>query len=113
MLIAYSNLDQQICYCQGMNFIAAYFINLFEPVLHDEYDIFIIFYLVIQKFNQFYLPLLPAWNIFQHQLHQYIKKYLPSIDQHFQYLNHYHPQYDALSEWILTLYNIKYYTIIN
>ena len=100
ILTAYSNYNKSIGYAQGLNFIAAKCIYVFE----NEIEVFIFFDAIIQKFDL--VSLLGINNNLKVKLKEinvFLKKYTPKINA---YLENFCLNYDFFTaNWMLTLFS--------
>ena len=102
ILTAYSNYNKNIGYAQGLNFIAAKCIYVFE----NEIEEFIFFDAMVQKFNL--AALLGVNNNLKIKLKEinfFLEKYTPKIKS---YLENFDLNYDFFTaNWMLTLLSIS------
>ena len=100
ILTAYSNYNKNIGYAQGLNFIAAKCIYVFE----NEIEVFIFFDALIQKFNL--VSLLGVNNNLKIKLKEinfFLKEHTPKINA---YLENFNLNYDFFTaNWVLTLFS--------
>ncbi|KAM3129665.1 hypothetical protein pb186bvf_018178 [Paramecium bursaria] len=85
ILVAYANVDTELRYGQGMNFIAAGLIYLQEDKEDDEMIFNILRYIVLDKdWRQLYQTNTPGLFSCLAKFNFKVKKYLPELYEHFQ-----------------------------
>jgi len=106
VLIAYSNYDIGIGYCQGMNYIASFLINIYyyfsNNKCNDNIDemAFWTFVAIIKNIRSLYMNGLPGFYGTCHYFVKLCAEHLPNIHQHFTELN----VYDLiLTKWFHSL----------
>ena len=108
VLKSFACADQEVTYCQGMNFIAAFLLIISE---FNEVDTF---YMMISLFNfsfgdnigirGFYINEFPLLRLFMYQFDYLFKTNLPVLKNHFDYLSV--PNELWVSKWFQTLFTI-------
>jgi hypothetical protein len=108
VLKAYSNVDKEVSYCQGMNFIAGFLLIISD---FNEVDTF---YMLISLFSHtfsndygirgFFSENFPLLNGFTYAFNVLFDKKMPGLKEHFNKLEM--PEEIWISKWIQTLYTI-------
>jgi len=100
ILIAYSNLNIQVGYCQGMNFI----VGLLLLVCKDEEEVFWVFACLMEfeGLNGFFKDGFPRLGLFVNAFDELLDIEVPSLRQHFININVQPSIY--IHQWYLTLF---------
>lgn len=108
VLRAYSNLDKEVAYCQGMNFIVGFLLMVSD---FNEIDTF---YMLIALFSHtyndkfcirgFFSENFPFLHCYSYIFNHFLKDKVPNLKKHFQKLEL--PDEVWISKWIQTLYTI-------
>lgn len=98
ILVAYSNLDSSLGYCQGMNFIAAHIMKFFE----NESDMFWSFVSILRKTRGLFCDGLEGFYKCNHIFQEIFVSYLPELFDHFEKLDIHSEMY--LTQWFHTLF---------
>ena len=101
VLTAYSNFNKNIGYVQGLNFLAANSIFVFEK----EIDVFIFLDALIQKFKleDIIGVISNNLNIKLEGITNYLNKYIPEINKYFAKMNLNYEFF--IAGWVLTLFS--------
>ena len=101
VLTAYSNFNKNIGYVQGLNFIAANSMFIFEK----EIDVFIFLDALIQKFKleDIIGVVSNNLNIKLEGISKYLNKYIPKINKYFEKMNLNYEFF--IAGWVLTLFS--------
>lgn len=101
ILRAFSNLDQEVSYCQGMNFITAF---LLQSSSFDEVNTFHLLSFVFIEIRGFYSDQFPELKSYLYVFNHYFKKYFPKLSKHFESLEIVDELW--IGKWIQTLFTI-------
>ena len=102
ILIASSNLEKDIGYCQGMNFIAAFLLKISN---YNEIDTFYLYCFVLEKINGYFMQNFPLFNYHLYLFDYFFKIFFPKLEKHFKELEL--PLELWIGKWIQTLFIIS------
>ena len=102
ILIASSNLEKDIGYCQGMNFIAAFLLKISN---YNEIDTFYLYCFVLEKINGYFMQNFPLFNYHLCLFDYFFKIFFPKLEKHFKELEL--PLELWIGKWIQTLFIIS------
>ena len=102
ILIASSNLEKDIGYCQGMNFIAAFLLKISN---YSEIDTFYLYCFVLEKINGYFMQNFPLFNYHLCLFDYFFKIFFPKLEKHFKELEL--PLELWIGKWIQTLFIIS------
>lgn len=102
ILKAYSIQDKEIGYCQGMNFIAKFILEVTD---FSEKESYVLFSYVLSEIRGFYYDKFPLLNAYSFIFDKIFTKLFPKIKNHF--LNLEIPQELWVDKWIQTLFTMN------
>ena len=102
ILKAYSIQDKEIGYCQGMNFIAKFILEVTDFAEKESY---VIFSYVLSEIRGFYYDKFPLLNAYSFIFDKILTKQFPKIRSHFMTLEI--PQELWVDKWIQTLFTMN------
>ena len=102
ILIAFTNLEKDIGYCQGMNFIAGFLLKICN---YNEKDTFYLFCFVLEKISGYFMQNFPLFNYHLYVFNYYFKIFFPKLEKHFKELEL--PLELWIGKWIQTLFIIS------
>ena len=102
ILIAFTNLNNDLGYCQGMNFIAGFLLKICN---YNEIDTFYLFCFVLEKINGYFMQDFPLFNYNLYLFNNYFKIFFPKLEKHFKEIEL--PLELWIGKWIQTLFIIS------
>jgi len=81
ILINFTKIDKKLGYCQGMNFIAGFFLKITD---FEEIESFFLFLNFFQNIRGFYINNFPLYKIYLYIFNYYFKIFFPNIFKHFE-----------------------------
>ncbi len=103
ILVAFTNLASEIGYCQGMNFIAGFLLDITN---FDEIDAFYLFTYILGKIRGYFIQDFPLFNYHLYIFNYYFKQFFPKLEKHF--INLEFPLELWFGKWIQTLFIINF-----
>ena len=103
ILVAFTNLASEIGYCQGMNFIAGFLLDITS---FNEIDAFYLFTHILGKIRGYFIQDFPLFNYHLYIFNYYFKQFFPKLEKHF--INLEFPLELWFGKWIQTLFIINF-----